>query len=113
MKLVDSTTLHLFMSGDQAGEVAISTGATGSAPPITSCVLVAVNRCSAIANDPNRPVAELFVTVCYSASTAIEGMRLLRQLNDALLPLDASRQESWGDEFERLLIANRYSHFRP
>jgi hypothetical protein len=40
-------------------------------------------------------------------------MRLLRQLNDALLPLDASRQKSWGDEFERLLIENRYSHFRP
>jgi hypothetical protein len=30
-----------------------------------------------------------------------------------LLPLDASRQKIVGDEFERLLIENCYSHYRP
>jgi hypothetical protein len=40
-------------------------------------------------------------------------MRLLRQLNYALLPLDASKPKIGGDEFERLLIENRYSPYRP
>ena len=40
-------------------------------------------------------------------------MRLGRQLNDALLPLDGSRRRIEGEDFDRLLIEDRYSHFRP
>ena len=40
-------------------------------------------------------------------------MRLGRRFNDALLPLDASIRRIGCDEFERLLIENRYSHYRP
>jgi hypothetical protein len=43
---------------------------------------------------------------------AIEGMRLGRQLNHALLPLDGSRRKIGGEEFERQLIENRYSPYR-
>ena len=48
-----------------------------------------------------------------SARTAIEGMRLGRQFNYALLPLDGCKRKIWGEELERLLMENRYSPYRP
>jgi hypothetical protein len=48
-----------------------------------------------------------------SARTVIEGMRLERRLHCLLLPLDEVSQQSAGQKFERLLIENRYSHYRP
>jgi hypothetical protein len=40
-------------------------------------------------------------------------MRLGRQLNYALPPLDGTKRKIGGEEFERLLIENRYSPHRP
>jgi len=40
-------------------------------------------------------------------------MRLGRQLNDASLPLDGSRRRIEGEDFDRRLIEDRYSHSRP
>jgi hypothetical protein len=49
----------------------------------------------------------------FSASTAIEDMRLGRRFNDALLPLDASIRRIGRDEFERLFIEKGFSPYRP